>query len=384
MRVIRSTRCSLAWATRTKRRQLRETLTEYGRVVNLFIDRFWARKWSKMELLARNIEIPATWLSARLRKVAAREAIDMVASARERDGKWARKPAHHGKRMHVSSTIAALLPSEDATEFDAWLHFASIGRKVVMDLPVRFHRHYHRLADDSRAHRLESYIITEDTVQLAFALDVEEPRRDGPEFGLDTGINTLAALSDGARLGTDIRPMVERVRRCKHGSRGQRRARRALHQRIAEVAKEVASLSPRLIVAEDLMFLSHGRTTRRRVSKNMRRILGAWAYRDWLDRLRRACEVDRVRFVQVPPAYTSQRCHACGHTERGNRKGEEFCCRTCGYTGNADVNAAKNLLDRFYGYEPCPARAYGPGFERDGVGRKTMSKRTVTYLARTG
>ena len=368
MMVTRSTRCSIAGATRSKRLALREVLAEYGRVANHFIGKFWTRKWSKKELLAGNIEVPDSWLSARLRKVAAREAIDMVATARERDGKLARKPVHHGKRMHVSSTIASLSAKKDATTFDAWLHLSSIGHGIRMDLPVKFHRHYHGLAQDPRARRLESYIVTEDGVQLAFALEVKEPRREGPEFGLDTGINTLASLSDGTRLGTDVKPMVERIKRCKHGSKGQKRARRALHQRMAEVAKEVTSLSPRLIVTEDLTRLSHGTRTDRRRSRNMRRSLGAWAYRDWLDRLRQACEVDRVRFERVPPAYTSQRCHACGHTERGNRKGEEFRCRACGYTDHADVNAARNLLDRFYGHEPNPARAYGPGFQREGVG----------------
>ncbi|EQD63595.1 Transposase, partial [mine drainage metagenome] len=190
---------------------------------------------------------------------------------------------------------------------------------------------YQKFADDHRARRLESYIVTEDAVQLAFEVDVGEPRENGPELGLDTGINTLAALSDGTRFGTDVKPMVERITRCQHGSKGQKRARRALHQRMAEVAKEVVALFPRLLVTEDLTLLSHGRTTHRRVSKNMRRSLGAWAYRDWLDRLRRACEVNRVHFERVPPAYTSQRCHACGHTERGNRKGEVFCCRSCGF-----------------------------------------------------
>jgi putative transposase len=48
--------------------------------------------------------------------------------------------------------------------------------------------------------------------------------------------------------------------------------------------------------------------------------------------------------VLVHPAYTSQRCHACGHTHADNRKGEVFRCRSCGHTDHADVNAAKNIL----------------------------------------
>jgi len=365
MKVIRSTRCSLTEATQSKRSVLVPLLIEYGRVVNRFIDQWWGLgpPPRKKELLKAVIAVPDTWLSARLRKVAAREAIDMVRAARERDGKWARKPVHKGRRMYVSSTIASLALSRETSEFDAWLHVTSVGRGIRLDLPIRFHRHYHRYAKDPAARRLNSYIITTDSVQLAFKVDFEEPRENGPEFGVDTGIRTLAALSDGTRLGTDIVPLVERIKRRQHGSNGQRRARRALHQRIAEVAKEVIAFNPRLIVAEDLTFLSHGRKRYRRVAKSMRRSLGAWAYRDWLNRLERACEANRVRFEQVPAAYTSQRCHVCGHTERGNRKGEEFCCRKCGYTGDADLNAAKNLLIRFWGRESHPARVYGPGFQ---------------------
>ena len=370
MKVVRSARCSIAEATRSKRETLVPLLAEYGRVVNALIDRWWGRgpPPPKKGLLKEVIETPGTRLSARLRKVAAREAIDMIRASRERDGKWARKPVHKGQRMYVSSTIASLSPAKEAKEFDAWLHVASVGRGIRLDLPVRFHQHYHRYASDPMARRLESYIITADSVQLAFEVEVGDPRRDGPEFGVDTGIHTLAALSDGTLLGTDITPMVERIKRCRHGSKGQKRARQALHQRIAEVAKEVTSLSPRLIVTEDLTRLSHGTRTDRRRSRNMRRSLGAWAYRDWLGRLSMACEVNRVRFERVPPAYTSQRCHVRGHTERGNRKGEVFCCRRCGFAGNADVNAARNLLDRFYGHEPIPARAYGPGFQRRSMG----------------
>ena len=47
----------------------------------------------------------------------------------------------------------------------------------------------------------------------------------------------------------------------------------------------------------------------------------------------------------VNPAFTSQRCSCCGHTEKANRKTQaEFKCLSCGHAENADVNAAKNAL----------------------------------------
>ncbi len=54
------------------------------------------------------------------------------------------------------------------------------------------------------------------------------------------------------------------------------------------------------------------------------------------------------RLVKVPPHYTSQRCSACGHTEAGNRPSQaKFLCQSCGHAENADVNAAKNIENRY-------------------------------------
>ncbi|MBF0580294.1 transposase [Erysipelotrichaceae bacterium RD49] len=44
------------------------------------------------------------------------------------------------------------------------------------------------------------------------------------------------------------------------------------------------------------------------------------------------------------PAYTSQLCPKCHHL--GIRQGEAFSCPSCGHQGDANLNAAKNILDR--------------------------------------
>lgn len=51
--------------------------------------------------------------------------------------------------------------------------------------------------------------------------------------------------------------------------------------------------------------------------------------------------------IAVPPQYTSQLCPCCGHTHKDNRKTQvKFECVECGYTENADVVGAKNILAR--------------------------------------
>jgi transposase len=66
-----------------------------------------------------------------------------------------------------------------------------------------------------------------------------------------------------------------------------------------------------------------------------------------VDRIKNLCEVNRVDVVFVDPKYTSQTCRKCGHIDKGNRSGEMFKCKECGFAGNADYLASLNILDRF-------------------------------------
>ncbi|MGB9305183.1 MAG: zinc ribbon domain-containing protein [Mycobacterium sp.] len=54
----------------------------------------------------------------------------------------------------------------------------------------------------------------------------------------------------------------------------------------------------------------------------------------------------QVSFIEVPAAFTSQRCHQCGHAGKGNRESQAvFRCRRCAWIGNADTNAAINIRE---------------------------------------
>ena len=52
-----------------------------------------------------------------------------------------------------------------------------------------------------------------------------------------------------------------------------------------------------------------------------------------------------TRIITVPAAFTSQRCHQCQHISAGNRESQaSFRCTQCSWYGNADTNAALNIL----------------------------------------
>jgi len=53
-----------------------------------------------------------------------------------------------------------------------------------------------------------------------------------------------------------------------------------------------------------------------------------------------------VKVVRVPAPYTSQTCSVCGVVDSENRKTQaNFTCVACGHSENADINAAKNILN---------------------------------------
>ncbi len=395
MKITRSTKCSFKFTTKHKQKELNNILFEYGRVVNIFVNHFWTNGTiSKTELLKPIVDIPSseTWLSARLRKVAAREALDMVNSVKEvfewnkqqiqtsiddiqrgienkkpntkkdrrrinnlhcalkkkkmkLDMIQPHKPKHKGRRMNVSCTIAELQPSKnESKEFDAWLHLASIGNKIRLNLPIKYHKHFREL--DSKGERLNSYIITKEYVQFCFERETGPKKEVKSLIGVDTGINALSSISNGEQLGTDVKDGIERVKRCKWGSKGHKMASNALKQRISEVAKETA-MKADLVVVENLKNLNNNSKLKGRLSKSVRSSIGSWNYSYWLTRLEQKCEENRVSFRTVSPQYTSQKCFKCGYTDRENRNGEKFRCQKCYHTDNADINAALNILGRF-------------------------------------
>lgn len=393
MKITRSTKCSLKDTSAKKKELLQQVLSEYGKVVNVFINHFWRNgSVSKTELLKPIVDLPSdSWLSARLRKVAAREALDMVNSCKEvhqsnkdqleltikslkakiksikPDSKENRsrlnqlscklrdktnrfnmfqptKPWHSGNRMCVSSTIADLQESSKSKEFDVWLHLTSIGNKVKLDLPIRFHDHYNRL--ESKGKRLNAYIITKDYVQFCFEIDTGEKKEVKTVLGIDTGINALASTSNGQQFGTDVKTLISKCKRKRWGSKGHRRASNALRQRINEVAKQIVS-STDLVVVEKLKNMNNNSKLKGRLSRNIRSSIGSWNYSYWLERIQLNCEMNRVSFRSVVPYYTSQTCPTCGHVDRKNREGEVFQCQECDQTGNADCIAAWNILMRF-------------------------------------
>lgn len=97
-----------------------------------------------------------------------------------------------------------------------------------------------------------------------------------------------------------------------------------------------------LFVIEDLTGI---RAATESVKVKDRYVSVSWSYYDLEQKLSYKALKHHQLVEKVNPAYTSQTCPKCGHTEKTNRNKHKhiFCCKNCGYKSNDDRIAAMNL-----------------------------------------
>jgi putative transposase len=192
-------------------------------------------------------------------------------------------------------------------------------------------------------------------------------------IGIDLGIATFAALSDGTNIKAidafrkhevklaSLQRHLARKRKFSANWHKLAEKIRQYHHKIANVRgdylhKESTKLSYNhaMIVVEDLKIANMSRSakgTKEHPGSNVKAKAGlnkaildqGWG--EFKRQLKYKLEWLGGIFLKVCPKYTSQRCSCCGFTAKENRQSQSiFSCLRCRYTDNADTNAAKNIL----------------------------------------
>ncbi|MFD7060434.1 RNA-guided endonuclease InsQ/TnpB family protein [Streptomyces sp. NPDC059906] len=223
---------------------------------------------------------------------------------------------------------------------------------------------------------------------VAFAVIPEPVEVPGTEevIGIDRGVSITAALSDGRKLKCPQLTVRERARIRKHERRAAR-AGKGSPERIAEYAK-AAKLKAReanrrkdwcektstmlartygLVRFEKLNIKNMTRSAKGTVEQPGRQVRQkaglnrAILAQGWGLLRQRTGQKAPGRVEDVPAPYTSLRCSACGWIEKKSRKSQaDFECVSCGFTCNADTNAAVNVAVGQGGI-PRPRRPAGTG-----------------------
>jgi putative transposase len=192
---------------------------------------------------------------------------------------------------------------------------------------------------------------------------------NGKAVGIDRGVRVSAALSTGEMLrvpGLSAREKARFLRlqrklaKAKSGSNRRGKVKLALakmHARETDRRKDWCEKTSTdiarrfdVIRVENLRIRNMTRSAKGTVGQPGRNVAAKAglnreiAKSGWGLLVRRLEYKASGRVEKVPPAYTSQRCSACGHVAKENRESQAaFLCTACGFACNADVNAAKNI-----------------------------------------
>jgi transposase len=191
----------------------------------------------------------------------------------------------------------------------------------------------------------------------------------GEAVGIDRGVTVSAALSTGEMLTVPglsvreqarLRRLQRRLARARRGSARRGKAKTALARLKARETdrrrdwceKTSTDIARRfdVIRVEDLRIRNMTRSAKGTVEQPGRNVRAKAGLNREISRsgwgllVRRLEDKAPGRVEKVPPAYTSQRCSACGHVDGRSRESQaRFRCTACGYACNADVNAARNI-----------------------------------------
>jgi transposase len=220
----------------------------------------------------------------------------------------------------------------------------------------------------------KSYRVTLDRAgrwHIAFAV-IPEPIAgpgNGQTVGIDRGVAVSAALSTGelltapglsARRNKRLRRLQRRLARAKRGSNrraGVKLTVARLRAREADARKDWAEKASTdiarrfdMIRVEDLRIRSMtrsakgtagapGQNVRQKAGLNREILRSGWGLL-----ARRLEDKAPGRVEKIRPAFTSQRCSACGHVDAESRESQaRFVCTACGFADHGDVNAARNI-----------------------------------------
>lgn len=222
-------------------------------------------------------------------------------------------------------------------------------------------------------------------VSLCCTAEAREPiERWRPPVGLDRGVRATVALSTGdlhkcpglaPGQAMRLRRLARRAGRQETARRRRPPGFRGRSRRHQETLDQLARLRSRearirrdflhklstgvaknhgVVVIESLNILGMTRSAggtverpgvhvRAKAGLNRSILAQGWGVLQW--QLRYKVERSGGRLVEVPAAYTSQRCSACGLVAPGSRATQSrFVCVACKHESDADINAARNIL----------------------------------------
>lgn len=268
-------------------------------------------------------------------------------------------------QLHLDGRVARLAKRGEgrkakATHFPAWLHVATLEPRQRVALPLLENPHGEGVPGEWR--NFFQVVFDGEEVRIyrmkALAKRAYTPKTE--RLALDVGLSPLLATDRGDLLGRgflkallaydrEIQAIARKAQREGKRLREVPAYREAVRRLRGFLQNEVNRLLNRLITlhAPATLVVERLDLSSPELSRRMNRLVSNFGKRYLKAKLERLRELYGIEVVEVNPAYSSQECARCGYVDPRNRQDtQSFRCLACGHRGNAQVNAARNLLRR--------------------------------------
>jgi putative transposase len=219
------------------------------------------------------------------------------------------------------------------------------------------------------------------TVSLLVDVEIEPLPKCSSEIGVDLGVTSLVALSDGEKIANPkgfnakrrkLRKAQKALSRKLHGSNNRHKARlkvAKVHQSIADARKDfLHKLTTRLvrenqtIAVEDLAVKNMVKNPKLALS------ISDASWGELVRQLEYKCDWYGRTLIKIYRWFpSSKRCGNCGHImEKMPLNVREWDCPICGAHHDRDINAAKNILAAGLAVKVCGANVRPDRHQSDG------------------
>jgi putative transposase len=290
------------------------------------------------QLLAKECSSVARSARAKIEKISTREGANIEKYQKEILEKFRAKTLQIKKigQFNLDSRFISIERNINSKKFEYWISCKYPGMDKVY-IPFRETRHMRKLVE--RGYSLKNSTVRikrNGEIELVFTKeDVVSNGRSN--VGIDTGRNKAFITSDDIK-DERSKDVLNNLKRKKHGSKNKSSQVRRLKQIYDLEIKKIDFKSTKSIFLENLNGM--------KIGKKWGNINHHWSYRYIQNRISLHAEEHGVHVHFVSPSYTSQICSSCGFKHKDNRKSEKFLCLSCEMEMDADLNAAKNILQR--------------------------------------
>lgn len=235
-----------------------------------------------------------------------------------------------------------------------WIPFREKDRSIGPDW-VRYKQRTYRLWLGERpipATAKAGCFVEDARGRWYISLQVEAPEASAgtSEVGIDLGLVTLAACSDGTKI-ENRRVLNRYAERLAIAQRAGNKSRaRAIHAKIANVRKDFLHKATTDLVRNNRLIVvgnvNSARMAKTRFAKSA--LDASWS--SFRSQLRYKCQQAGAVFVEADERGTSRTCSCCGVIPDSSPKGmgalriRAWRCEACGSDHDRDINAAINIL----------------------------------------